>query len=153
MKLVAINKRDQNEAWLDPWSVVHGATGLAFGLTGIGFWATLATAIAWDILEQMLERSEAGQKFFRTSGPESWGNVLSDTALFLGGWWLGQKYNSTGPATNPYRPKSRRRRNPKPRAAVVVAPMSSPVFGPRGQRQRVGAPVSQRNAVAGAFEA
>ena len=151
MKLVAINKRDQNEAWVDPWSVVHGATGLAFGLTGINFWWTLGAAVAWDILEQMLERSEAGQKFFRTSGPESWGNVATDTALFLGGWWLGQKYNNTGPATNPYRPKPRRRRNPRPRA-VSVTPLATPVFGPRGQRQRPGAPVSQRNAVAGAFE-
>lgn len=147
MKFVAINKRDQNEAWFDPWSVVHGATGLAFGLTGVPFWWTFGAAIAWDVFEQMLERSEAGQKFFRTSGPESWGNVASDTALFLGGWWLGQKYNSTGPATNPYMPKRKRRRaNP-----VVVAPpnMTSPSMGPRGARKRAGAPVSRRDAVAG----
>lgn len=151
MKLVAINKKDQNEAWVDPWSAVHGATGLAFGLTGINFWTTVVAAVAWDVLEQMLERSAAGQRFFRTSGPESWGNVIVDLGLFLGGWYLGQRYNSTGPATNPHRPRRRIPKRPRATNPTVAPPrLSSPSM--RGARQRPGAPVSRRNAVVGTIE-
>ena len=149
MKLVALNKKDQNEAWVDPWSAVHFSVGLAFGLVGIHFWKTVAAAIAWDIFEQVAERASWGQKFFRTSGPESWGNVGTDTALFLGGWYLGQRYNATGPAVNPEtKPRGKSKRNP---GRILRARKGKPE--PRGMRQRQGQVYpSLRDSVVGTIE-
>ena len=139
MRLVAIKKSHQNEAWIDPWSAVHATSGLALGLTGVGFWTSIAAAVIYDVLEQLFERSPYGQKFFNTSGPESWGNVITDLLLFSTGWYLGDKYNRSGPARNP---RTGRRMPPRPRNPTV-----------RGERQRVGVDhVSRRNGVAGTIE-
>jgi hypothetical protein len=141
MRLVAYSKRDQNEAWIDPWSAVHATSGLAFGLTDVSFFASITAAIIFDVFEHLFERGKYGQRFFNTSGPESWGNVAADLLLFAGGWYLGNRYNSSGPARNP-----RRSRPPRPRAnpATVNA---------RGARQRAGAShVSQHDAMHGSIE-
>lgn len=148
MKIIATRKQDQNEALVDPWSAVHATSGLAFGLTGIGILGSVAAAVMYDILEQLFERSRFGQKFFQTSGPESWGNVITDLVLFTGGWYLGNRWNTSGPAVHPNpgaRRRRRRRANPGGHPPIVIAP--------RGQRQRAGVShVSQRNAIDGTIE-
>lgn len=93
MKLVATRKAEQNEAAIDPWTAVHFSSGLATGLMGVGFWPTLLGALAYDGLEQLAERHPMGQRLFRTSKPESAANVVVDTLVFLGGWYLGRRYN------------------------------------------------------------
>ncbi len=105
----AIRKEHQNEALFDPWSVVHFAFGLAFGLVGFPFLGAVGIAVAYDVLEHAFEDSEFGQRFFNTSGPESGWNIGGDLMLFAGGWFLGDRYNATGPATNP---SSARANNP-----------------------------------------
>jgi hypothetical protein len=153
MKLIAFEKRDQNEAWIDPWSVVHFATGLAFGLVGISFWKTFAAGIAWDIFEQFAERADFGQKIFQTSGPESAGNVVVDFGLFLGGWKLGQSYNATGPAVNPSRRSMRERRAKKQEQNFGRLTRSGKKKDVRGMRQRAGASSpSFRDQVAGSID-
>jgi len=101
MIAVAVRKEDQNEALFDPWSIVHFAFGLAFGLVGLPFVGAMGVAIAYDVLEHAFEKSEFGQRFFNTSGPESGWNIGGDLLLFAGGWMLGDRYNATGSATNP----------------------------------------------------
>lgn len=93
MKLIATRKADQNKAAIDPWTVVHLGVGLAAGLTGVGIVPTLLGAAAYEVGEQISERTGAGQKFFQTSGPETAVNVGVDTAVLLLGWWLGRRYN------------------------------------------------------------
>lgn len=153
MKIVAFEKQDQNEALIDPWSVVHFATGLAFGLVGFGGWKTLGAGVVWDIFEHFAEKAKFGQKFFNTSGPESWGNVATDLALFMGGWKLGQLYNSTGPAKNPkLNPtKARERRaSAQEKNFGRLTRSSKKKDGPRGMRQRQDASSpSFRNQMAG----
>lgn len=150
IKFIAFEKQDQNDAWVDPWSVVHFATGLAFGLVGVSGWNTLGAGVAWDIVEHFAERAKFGQKFFNTSGPESMGNVLADLALFMGGWKLGQLYNATGPAKNPARRGVRERRANAQEKNFGRLTRSSKKSSARGMRQREGASSpSFRNQVAG----
>ena len=156
MKLVALRKEDQNEAWVDPWSAVHGSAGLAFGLVNVPFKYTFVTAIVWDIFEHFFEKSRFGQRFFKTSGPESFGNVASDTVLFLFGWYLGQKYNSTGPAVNPSLKPPPRSKKRNPGRILRTRKGQKPTRGseePRGMRQRADSPYpSLRNSIAGSIE-
>lgn len=95
MKLLATRKTDQNEAVVDPWTVVHFSSGLALGLIDLSLRKALPAAIAYELLEQVLERREVGQKLFVTSGPESLSNAVMDTAVFALGHWLGQNWNGS----------------------------------------------------------
>ncbi len=139
MKIVALEKVDQNEALVDPWSAVHATSGLALGLTDVSYFASITAAILFDVFEHLFERSSYGQRFFNTSGPESWGNVITDLVLFSGGWWLGHRYNESGKSSRVRNfGRLTRRRRPKPKV--------------RGERQRRGSPrVSRADAMAGSI--
>ena len=96
MKLVATRKSEQNEAAIDPWTVVHFGTGLAAGLVDAPLrWALLAAA-AYEVVEQVAERRHAVQRVFQISGAERLPNVLVDLAVFAAGHWLGKAWNRTG---------------------------------------------------------
>lgn len=95
MKLVARKKADQNDAAIDPWTVVHFGFGLAFGLMDIGFWKSMTVATGYEVFEQFFERSESGKNTFKTSGPEKWPNAVIDLGVFAAGHWLGGKWNET----------------------------------------------------------
>lgn len=117
--VIASDRTEQNVAWIDPWTIVHGTSGLALGLVEVPFVAAMLLAIGYDATEQLIERSEAGQKFFKTSGPESLGNVIVDLITFAAGWGLGYAWNKTGDtttATNPRRLVRKRRRRRSRRA-------------------------------------
>lgn len=95
MKLVATKKSQQNRAVLDPWSVVHFAAGLAAGLTEIDRATAVSAAVAYELVEQDLERRELGQELFETSGPETVANAVADVVLFAAGHVLGRLWNRT----------------------------------------------------------
>jgi hypothetical protein len=96
MKLLATRKADQNKSVLDPWTVVHFGAGLAAGLVAIRFPTALAAAVAYEAVEQLLERKEVGKELFNTSGPETVPNALVDVAAFALGHELGHRWNQTG---------------------------------------------------------
>lgn len=96
MKLLATRKRDQNRAVVDPWTVVHFGTGLALGLMEIPLRTSLTAAVAYEAVEQVLERRRIGQELFEVSGPESIPNATVDVAVFLAGHLLGRRWNRTG---------------------------------------------------------
>lgn len=96
MKLLATRKRDQNRAAVDPWTVVHFSTGLALGLMDIPLRTSVAAAVAYEAVEQVLERRRVGQELFETSGPESVPNATVDVAIFVAGHLLGARWNRTG---------------------------------------------------------
>ncbi|MEX2015099.1 MAG: hypothetical protein WD873_00590 [Candidatus Hydrogenedentales bacterium] len=93
MKWLATRKNDQNRAAVDPWTAVHLAAGLALGLMSVPLRRALAASIAYEFAEQVFERHEAGQNFFKTRGPESLPNAIVDTAVFVAGHRLGRIWN------------------------------------------------------------
>ena len=90
--LVAWTEETQNEAMLDPWSLVHGAAGLAAGLLGLPVWASVAAATVYEVVAGQLERTPRGQAFLHTSGPERLAHQLADVAVFAVGAWAGRQY-------------------------------------------------------------
>ncbi|HUO87289.1 MAG TPA: hypothetical protein VM617_07845, partial [Thermoanaerobaculia bacterium] len=93
MRWLARRKAEQNQAAVDPWTVVHFASGLAAGLVGMPLTRALGLAVAYEGVEQVLERSSAGQDLLETSGPESLPNLLVDLAVFAVGHQLGRRWN------------------------------------------------------------
>ena len=96
MRLLATRKSRQTRAVLDPWTVVHFSAGLAAGLTRIPLRWVLAGAVAYEVVEQVLERKRIGQEAFNTSGPETTPNALMDVAVCVAGHRLGELWNTTG---------------------------------------------------------
>jgi len=96
MDIVATEKEQQNRAILDPWTVVHFSMGLAAGLMSLDRRWVLPAAVAYELVEQHLERSRLGQEVFRSSGPEDTGNAVADVAVFAVGHWLGERWNQSG---------------------------------------------------------
>ncbi len=97
MKLIATHKAEQNRAAIDPWTAVHLSAGLAMGLMEVGLGRALLGAIAYEAIEQVVERNDAGKAFFQTAGPEGLYNVAVDVAVFVVGHALGREWNATGP--------------------------------------------------------
>lgn len=95
MKVVATRKEEQNRAAVDPWTLVHFASGLALGLMGTRTSAALGAAVGYELFEQYIERQEWGQDFFESAGPESPANAVVDVVAFLAGHWAGRAWNAT----------------------------------------------------------
>lgn len=96
MRWVARRKAEQNRAALDPWTLVHFATGLATGLVELPLRWAFGAAVAYEVVEQALERRRFGQRLFKISGPEALSNSLIDLAVFAAGHELGRAWNRTG---------------------------------------------------------
>lgn len=95
MKVLATSKADQNNTILDPWTLVHFSMGLAAGLASISPPVALAGAVAYELVEQVFERSAVGQSFFNVSGPEIPANALADIVVFAVGQYLGRRWNDS----------------------------------------------------------
>lgn len=95
MKILATRKADQNRASIDPWTAVHLSAGLALGLMDVALTHALPAAVAYEAIEQVFERHDAGRAFFKTSGPEALHNAVVDVAVFVVGHALGLWWNET----------------------------------------------------------
>jgi hypothetical protein len=95
MRILATRKEHQNDAALDPWTVVHFAAGLALGLMEVPRGPAVAAAVAYEVAEQLLERHEVGQELFETSGPEKTANAAVDVIALGLGHELGRRWNRT----------------------------------------------------------
>ena len=93
--LVAQRKADQNQAVLDPWTVVHYASGLAAGFAGVNYRTAIIAAVGYELAEQVFERTEFGQSFFNVSGPERGANAIVDVIVFAWGYKAGERWNRT----------------------------------------------------------
>jgi hypothetical protein len=96
MRLIATRKHHQNRAAIDPWTLVHFSTGLALGLMAVSRRSSVGAAVAYELIEQVFERQEVGQRFFETSGPEEVMNAVVDVVVFAAGHALGERWNRTG---------------------------------------------------------
>lgn len=94
--IIARTKADQNQAWVDPWTLVHFSTGLATSMMNLPRGWMLAAAVLYELGEQVFERDSIGQRFFGVSGPESLTNAFIDVLVFAGGQYLGTLWNQTG---------------------------------------------------------
>lgn len=93
MHILATRKSQQNRAVLDPWTMVHFSSGLALGLMNVPFGRSVAAAIAYEGIEQVVERHPQGRELFGTSHPEGPLNVVMDVAVFALGHYLGSFWN------------------------------------------------------------
>ncbi len=80
---------------LDPWSVVHFASGLVLGMVGVSLPAGLALGVGYEVIEHAAEKHPVGQHIFMTKGPESVPNVAADVAIMAGGLLLGQRWRQS----------------------------------------------------------
>ena len=95
VRVLALKKSQQNEAAIDPWTAVHAAAGLAFGLMGTDFKRSMALAVGYEVLEQVYVRVEEGRSPFEISGPETIPNAVVDLVAFGLGHWLGKRWNES----------------------------------------------------------
>lgn len=95
MKLIARSKAEQNQAAIDPWTLVHVGVGLGVGLAGFGAASSAAMAIGYEFFEHYAEGTDLGQQFFQTSGPEHPVNSFVDVAVFMAAWYAGHRWNQT----------------------------------------------------------
>jgi hypothetical protein len=122
-QLLARAKPDQNRAVVDPWTVVHLATGLASGLMALPFGWCVAAAACYEVFEQRAERQRWGRRLFESRGPESPWNAVADVVAFAAGHWLGKRWNATEPRRRRARPAAGhggRERSAPARAAAAV---------------------------------
>ena len=96
MRVVATRKEHQNQAAIDPWTVVHFAAGLALGLMEVRRGPVIKAAIGYELAEQGFERLKVGQDFFHTSGPEGVTNAVIDVVVLALGHELGRRWNRSG---------------------------------------------------------
>ena len=96
MKWLARNLDEQNEAAIDPWTLVHFSAGLALGLMRAPLLPSLLGAAAYEVAEQVLERQQVGNRLFSMKGPESSLNLVVDLAVLVGGHLTGQWWLKTG---------------------------------------------------------
>lgn len=99
MKIIATDKSEQNQAAVDPWTIVHFAAGLAMGLMNVPIRSAFGASFVYELAEQVFERMEVGQEVFETSGPESVSNAVVDMVVFGAGHWAGRRWNESGEAT------------------------------------------------------
>lgn len=95
MKIVATRRAEQNQAPVDPWTLVHLSVGLALGLMNVPRRWALVGALVYEVIEQVVERDEWGMQLFETKGPESPLNAIVDTAVFVAGHALGTRWLET----------------------------------------------------------
>ena len=95
MPLLATRKAHQNRRALDPWTLVHFSTGLALGLLDTPLRSALVVAVAYELIEQVVEREDWGQRFFRASGPEGIANAVVDVVVLAAGHRAGRRWNET----------------------------------------------------------
>lgn len=95
MKLFARRKSEQNHAAVDPWTLVHFATGMAAGLMDLSFPRAIGVALGYELMEQYVERQSWGQELFQTSRPETGPNAVMDLVAYGAGYWAGTWWNRT----------------------------------------------------------
>ena len=76
----------RNQAPLDPWTSIHVGVGAVFGFAGASWPVALLAAVAYELAEQVIERTETGRRLFGTTAPESPANVAVDVAAFAVGY-------------------------------------------------------------------
>jgi hypothetical protein len=75
-----------NYAPLDRYSLCHGLIGIAAAMMGLGFWATLAIAVGWEVVEHVLKN--VVPSLFSYPSQDTMINSVGDVLSTLIGWAL-----------------------------------------------------------------
>lgn len=86
-----IRRRNMNIAPVDGWTLGHIAAGVVAGALRMPFGASIAAAVAYEFVEQGIERTQAGQRIFGSDGPESLVNAVVDVGVFAVGHLVGDR--------------------------------------------------------------
>lgn len=81
--------RNMNREAVDAWTLVHVGVGILAGAMRVPFRTAMGLAVVYEVLEQGIERTEAGQQFFGSDGPESFINAATDVVVFAVGHKVG----------------------------------------------------------------
>lgn len=84
-------RRNMNLAPVDNWTAVHVGAGVLAGVVRIPFGTAMLLAIGYEVVEQGIERTAGGRRFFGSSGPESLINAVVDVGVFALGHALGRR--------------------------------------------------------------
>jgi hypothetical protein len=76
-----------NYAPFDRYSAFHALIGVAAGLVGLGFWATLAIAVGWEIIEHVAKNLVPS--VFAFPSQDTLANSFGDVLSTLLGWAFG----------------------------------------------------------------
>lgn len=71
-----------NDKPIDEWTLVHAFAGALAGMFGVRTSVALGAAVAYEVVEQAIERTPEGQRVFGSSGPESLANAATDVVVF-----------------------------------------------------------------------
>jgi hypothetical protein len=75
-----------NYAPFDRYSLAHGLIGIAAAMMGLSFWATLAIAVGWEIVEHFLKN--VVPSLFSYASQDTLINSVGDVLSTLVGWAL-----------------------------------------------------------------
>lgn len=75
-----------NEAWVDRYTLAHGAVGMLMGALRLPFWVAASTAVGWEAVERPLKA--ALPDVFPYNSQDSWKNMTGDVAGMLAGYGI-----------------------------------------------------------------
>ena len=78
-----------NHALFDVYSLAHGSVGIiAAVVVGLGFWATLALAVGWEVAEHV--GKNLAPRLFPYPTQDTLVNSVGDVLSTLVGWTIGK---------------------------------------------------------------
>jgi hypothetical protein len=79
-----------NYHFVDRFTLAHASIGVAYALLGLGFYAALALAVLWELVENPLKAYVP--RLFPHATKDTLRNAVGDTLAVLAGWgvtrWL-----------------------------------------------------------------
>ena len=87
-----------NHALFDVYSLAHGSVGIiAAVVVGLGYWATLALAVGWEVAEHF--GKNLAPRLFPYPTQDTLVNSVGDVLSTLVGWSIGKLAARRRPAT------------------------------------------------------
>jgi hypothetical protein len=91
---------EYNHGLFDVYSLAHGSVGVIAALViGLGFWATLALAVGWEVVEHV--GKNLAPRLFPYPTQDTLENSIGDVLSTLIGWSVAKLASRRRPAARP----------------------------------------------------